>query len=169
MAKSEVEEITHKTLARGGILARLYFDMQSEKSEDLQPLMADLINNRLLKTQGVVYCFGEIEEPIKMKDTYSTSAVVTALFKDLLTLVNVAFTFTPAGVELIKPDREYVIKSNDLQSLLLNVAQVSLNYADYILSRVMKKEDYDKLLSDMKNREELGKRLMKGKDEHGKE
>lgn len=52
MAKSEVEEVTQKTVARGGILAKLYFDMQSEKPEDLQPLMADLINNRLLKSPG---------------------------------------------------------------------------------------------------------------------
>jgi hypothetical protein len=160
-----MEEVTHKALAKGGILAKMYFDMQSEKQEDLQPLMADLINNRLLKTPGVIYCFGEIDEPIRLKDTYSTSAAVTVLFQNLQALVNVSFVFTPAGVELIKPDREYVIKSNDLQSLLLSVAQISLEYSNYILSRALKKEDYEKLMSDMKHREELGKRLM---DEKGR-
>ncbi len=160
MAKSEMEEVTHKALAKGGILAKLYFDMQSDKQEDLQPLMADLLNNRLLKTPGILYCFGGIDEPIKMKDTYSTSATVTVLFQDLWSLVNVAFVFTPAGVELIKPDREYLIKSNDLQSLLLNVAQISLEYSHFILSRALKKEDYDKLVDDIKRREELGKKLV---------
>jgi hypothetical protein len=163
MPKTEVEEITHKTLAKGGVLTKLYFDMQSEKPADLQPLMADLINNRLLKAPGVVYCFGAIDEPIKTGDTYSTSAIVTVLFKDLWSLVNVAFAFTPAGVEVLKPDNEYVLKPFDLQALVLNVAAVSLDYSNYILSRALTKEDYAKVLEDMKHREELGKKLMEGK------
>ncbi len=163
MSKSEVEEVTHKTLAKGGVLTKLYFDMQSEKQDDLQPLMADLINNRLLKSPGVVYCFGAIDEPIKTDKTYSTSAIVTVLFKDLWSLVNVAFAFTPAGVEIMKPEREYVLRPGDLQSLVLNVASVSLDYSNYILSRALSKEDYAKLINDMKHREELGKRLMERK------
>ena len=112
-----MEEVTHKALAKGGILAKMYFDMQSEKQDDLQPLMADLINNRLLKTPGVLYCFGAIDEPIKTEDTYSTSAIVTVLFKDLWSLVNVAFVVHPGGRRDLKPEREYVLKSGDLQSL----------------------------------------------------
>jgi hypothetical protein len=163
MPKSEVEEVTQKTLAKGGLLTKLYFDMQSEKPDDLQPLMADLINNRLLKSPGVVYCFGAIDEPIKTDKTFSTSAIVTVLFKDLWSLVNVAFTFTPAGVEVLKPDREYVLKPFDLQSLVLNVASVSLGYSNYILSRSLNQEDYAKVLDDMKRREELGRKLMERK------
>jgi hypothetical protein len=164
MPKSDVEEVTQKAISKGGILAKLYFDMESEKQEDLQPLMADLINNRLLKTQGVIYCYGAIDEPIKLKETYSTSAIVTVLFQDLWSLINVAFSFTPAGVEVLKPEKEYVIKSGNLQTLLLNVAEVSLGYADYILSRVLSKEDYEKVISEVKNRAELGKRLIEGKE-----
>ena len=163
MPKSEVEEVTRKALAKGGVLTKLYFDMQSEKQDDLQPLMADLINNRLLKAPGVVYCFGSIDEPIRTDKTYSTSAIVTVLFKDLWSLVNVAFAFTPAGVEVLKPEGEYVLRSGDLQSLVLNVASVSLEYSNYILSRALNKEDYAKLMSDMKHREELGKKLMGSK------
>jgi hypothetical protein len=169
MSKSELEEVTHKTVANGGILAKMYFDMQSEKQDDLQPLMADLINNRLLKSPGVVYCFGAIDEPIKTEKTFSTSAIVTVLFKDLWSLVNVSFAFTPAGVEILKPEREYVLKPNDLQSLVLNVAAVSLDYSNFILSRALKKEDYDKVMEDMKRREELGKRLMEKKGPESKQ
>ncbi len=67
MGKSEVDELTDETVARGGILAKLYFDMQSEKQEDLQPIMADMINNRLLKSQGVVYCVVSISDPSKIR------------------------------------------------------------------------------------------------------
>jgi hypothetical protein len=163
--KAEVNEVTQKTLEKGGLLVQLYFDMESEKQEELQPLMVDLINNRLLKSPGVVYCTGGIDEPIKLKDTYSTSAQLTVLFSGLWPLINVMFSFTPAGVEIIKPTKNYDISPSDLQSLLLNVAQVSLDYNNYILSRVLKKEDYDKITEQTKQREELGKKLLEKKDQ----
>lgn len=160
MAKSELDELTEQTLARGGILAKLYFDMESEKAEELQPLMTDLINNRLLKSAGVVYCFGSINEPMKLEASYSTSAIVTALFKDIGAIINVSFNFAPAGLEILKPDKEIRIKPNEFQSILLDLAQISVNYSQYILSRVLTKEDYDKVLKDMQNREDLGKKLL---------
>lgn len=169
MANKEVEEVTNKALEKGGLLTKLYFDMESEKQEELQPLMVDLINNRLMKSAGVIYCYGAIEEPIKLKDTYSTNAIVTVLFKDLWSLVNVMFVFSPAGAEVIKPQRDYTLKSNELQALLLNVAQVSLEYSQYVLSRILKKEDYDKILEQMKKREELGKSLLEKKEKSPKE
>ncbi len=164
-----VDEITYKTIASGGILARLYFDMQSEKQEDLQPLMLDLVNNRLLKTPGVVYCYGSIEEPIKLPEgVYSTSATLTVLFKNAVALLDVAFKFAPAGIEILKPEKEYKISISDLQAIVLNAAQVSIDYSQYILSKVLSKEDLAKVQLELKQREELGKRLMsKGKQEGG--
>jgi len=164
-ANKEVEEVTQKALEKGGLLARLYFDMESEKQEELQPLMIDLVNNRLLKTEGVIYCYGSIDEAIKLKDTYSTSAILTVLFKDLWSMINVMFTFMPAGIEVLKPQKEYVLKPNEIQTMLLNVAQISLEYNNYILSRVLKKEDYDKIMEQMESRRALGKRLMEKKEQ----
>ncbi|MGC8629249.1 MAG: hypothetical protein ACP5T4_03520 [Candidatus Micrarchaeia archaeon] len=167
MPKSEVEELTEKTIASGGLLAKLYFDMQSEKEEDLQPLMADLINNRLLKTPGVIYCYGSIEPPMKLENEnmFSTSAELTVLFKNLVALLDVAFLFVPAGIEIIKPEKEYKIPVADLQTAALNAAQASINYSQYILSKVLSKEDYEKVEQDLKRREELGKRLLQNKSQ----
>lgn len=148
-------------------MAKLYFDMESEKADDLQPILTDLINNRLLKTAGVVYCYGMIDEPIKLEKSYSTNAIVTGLFKDVGSLMNVAFNFAPAGIEILKPERELKLKTNELQAVLLDLAQISVNYSQYILSRVLSKEDYEKVMKDMKNREELGKRIMEKKPDSG--
>lgn len=163
MPKSEVEQETERVVSQGGILAKLYFDMQSEKAEELQPIMADLINNRLLKTPGVAYCFGAIDEPIKLDKEYSTSAAVTVLFKDIFALLSVSFTFAPAGVEIIKPERQYVLKQGDLQALALNLAQVSVDYSNYILGKVLKDEDLERVRKELKSREDLGKRLLDSK------
>ena len=100
---------------------------------------------------------------IKLEKTYTTSAALTVLFQDLWSLVYVAFLFTPAGIEILKPDREYILKSGDMQGLLLNVAQVSMEYSNYILERVLKKEDYDTVMANAKNREALGRKLLEKK------
>ncbi|MEM3860115.1 MAG: hypothetical protein QW478_12060, partial [Candidatus Micrarchaeaceae archaeon] len=137
-----------------------------EKQEDLQPLMLDLVNNRLLKTPGVIYCFGSIDEPIKIdKDNvYSTSATLTVLFKNLSTLVSVAFSFAPAAIEVVKPEKEYRLTIAELQAIALNAAQVSVDYSQYILSRVLSKEDFNKIDQELKRREALGKRFLDKKD-----
>lgn len=160
MGKSEVDELTEETVARGGILAKLYFDMQSEKQEDLQPIMADMINNRLLKSPGVVYCFGSINDPVKVEDSYSTNAEVTILLKDIGSLINISFNFVPAGIEILKPAGEIRIKTNELQAMLLDIAGISINYSQYILSRVLNKDDYERVMKDIKNREDLGKKMI---------
>lgn len=165
MAKSEVEEVTRKTMQRGGILAKLYFDMQSEKEEDLQPLLTELINNNLMKTDGVVYAYGSIESPIKVDKFFSSSAEVVMLTKDLGTLVNISFRYAPAALEILKPDNEYIIKVADLQSILLGLAQTSIEYSQFILSKTLKKEDYEKIQQDIRNREALGKKLLEKKGE----
>ncbi len=161
MKKESVEEVTKRVLESGGILAKLYFDMQSEKPDDLQPLMAEMVNEKILKTPGVVYCYGSIDEPIKLDDsTYSTSAVLTILFKDFAALINVAFNYTPAGVEILKPEKEYLLKTSEMQSIALDVAQISVNYAQYILSKVLSKEDFEKIKESLERREKLGKELL---------
>ncbi len=160
MAKSEIDEVTAKTLAKGGILTKLYFEMHSTQESELQPVMADLINNKLMKAVGMVYCFGSIDEPIKNGDAFSTTAIVTALVDSLNNLAMIVFTFAPAAVEVIKPEGDYVFRQGALQSLLVSMADISMNYSEYILKNMLKSEDFEKVKGDIKAREELGRKIM---------
>ncbi len=164
MAKSQVDEVTQKAIKAGGLLTKLYFDMQSKERAELQPLMTDLINNRLLKAPGVIYCTGTIDEPIQMEDVYSTNAIVVVLFKDIGALINVVFNFAPIGIEILKPEGEYVVKISDLNGVLVSLSQISTEYSKYILSKVLSKEDLENINTSLKAREELGKKLMQGDD-----
>ena len=163
MAKSEVDLVTDKVVANRGILAKLYFDMHSATQEELQPVMTELVNNRILKSKGVVYCFGSIDEPLKVKDEFSTSAELTILFNDLDSMVNVVFSFSPIAIEILRPKGEYVMRTQDLQSSMLTLSEISMKYSEYILREVLSPEDLEKVKSDMKSREEVGKRLMQKK------
>lgn len=160
MAKNELEEVTQKALKSGGLLTKLYFDMQSKEKSELQPIMTDLVNNRLLKSPGVIYCAGSIDEPILLEDVYSTNAVVTVLFKDIGALINVVFNFAPIGVEILKPEGQYTVKISDLNGVLVSLSQISAEYSKYILTKVLTKEDLEKVNTNLKIREELGKRLI---------
>jgi len=168
LKKEGVEEVTKNAIENGGILAKVYFDMQSEKEEDLQPLMTELVNNNILKAKGVIYCFGSIDEPIKIEgNLYSTNATLTILFKDLGALINVAFNYSPAGVEILKPENEYVLKTSTLQSIALDISQIALNYSQYILNKVLSKEDLEKLKVNLDQREKLGRKLLEDAKKKG--
>ncbi|MDE1850332.1 MAG: hypothetical protein KGH54_00880 [Candidatus Micrarchaeota archaeon] len=164
MANDEVNKVIQETIHSGGVLAKIYFDMQSETKEDLQPLMTDLISNKLLKMPGVVYCVGEIDEPIQIEKHWSTNAVADVLVKDIAALINICFNYAPVGIEVVKPEKEITIKASQLQSMLIDLAQISTHYSEYILSRILTKEDLEKVQQDLKNRELMGKSLLEKKD-----
>jgi hypothetical protein len=165
MAKSDVDRVTEEKIARGGVLARLYFDMQDRDRERLQPILAELINDRLMKERGVVYCYGSIEEPLERNGMYITSAIVTLLFDSFMPLVNIAFNYAPAGIELLRPTSEMSFKMNELQSMLMDLSQISLNYSKYVLEKVLKPEDIENIRQQINTRESIGKKLLEKKDE----
>jgi hypothetical protein len=165
VAKTELEETTQRALKSGGLLVKLYFDMQSEKPEELQPLMTDLINNRLLKSPGVIYCAGAIDVPIKLDNVYSTNAIVNVLFKDIGALIHVVFNFAPIGIEILKPEGDYVVKVADLNGVMISLSDISAQYSKYILTKVLSRDELDKVNTSLKAREEMGKRLINKDDE----
>ncbi len=141
LAKDEVERVTEETIAKGGILVRFYFDMQDKNKEKLQPLMVNLVNEQLMKEPGVVYVFGSIEEPLEKGGIYTTSGIITMLFKNFAPLVGIAFKYAPAGIEIIRPERELKFKTNELQSILMDLSQISMDYSKFILEKMLKPED----------------------------
>lgn len=100
---------------------------------------------------------------------FITSAIATVLVEKFVTLVNIAFGYSPAGVEILKPDREILFKPMELQSMLLDISQISLNYSRYVLERVLKPEDLTKITTQLENRALIGKRLMEKKEEKKEE
>lgn len=160
MAKNEAERVTEEKVAKGGILVKMYFDMQSEEKDKLQPLLVELINERLLKEPGVVYCFGSVEEPILRDKLYVTSATMTVLFENFKSLILTTFKYAPVGVEVLKPQKELHINVWDLQPFLLDLSQLSIDYSRYMLEKILKKEDFDVINKQMENRKDMGKNLI---------
>ncbi len=165
MAKNDVERVTEEHISNGGVLVKFYFDMQHKEKDKLQPILADLINERLMKEKGVVYCYGSIEEPLEQQGAWITSAMVTVLFDSFAPIVGIAFKYAPAGVEILKPLNQITLKTHEMQSMLMDLSQISMDYSKYILERVLKPEDIDAIHSQINNRAELGKKLLEKKDD----
>ncbi|MCL5440350.1 MAG: hypothetical protein M1448_00490 [Candidatus Marsarchaeota archaeon] len=164
--KNDVDMVTEEKVRKGGVLARLYFDMQDKDKEKLQHIMLSLVNDKLMKEKGVVYCYGTIEEPLEKDGIYITSATVTLLMDNFAPLIGIAFNYAPAGVEVLKPEKEIKLKTNEVQTILMDISQISINYSKYIFERVLKPEDMEAITRDLENRAEIGKKLIKGDDEN---
>jgi len=167
MAKTELEKVTEEKIAKGGVLAKLYFDMQHKEKDKLQPLLVDLINERLLKERGVIYCYGVIEEPFEREGVFVTSAIVTVLFENFFSIVGVVFRYAPAGVEILEPEKDMRFKIHELQSMLMDLSQISVDYSKYILERVLKPEDLKTLTEELENRTLIGKKFLEKQDKGG--
>ena len=167
MAKNDVEKVTEETIAKGGLLVRFYIDMQDKEKEKLQPLMINLVNEQLMKEPGVVYVYGSIEEPLEKHGVYTTSGTITMLFKSFAPLVGIAFKYAPAGIEILKPEKDIHFKPNELQRILMDLSQVSMDYSKYILEKLLTGEDLEKVRQQMDNRAEMGKKFLeqRNKDE----
>lgn len=165
MAKNDVERVTDEKIAKGGVLVKLYFDIQDTDKEKLQPLLVDLINGRLMKERGVVYCHGSIEEPIENQGVYITSAMVTVLFDSFMPIVNIAFNYAPAGIEILRPSGEMSFKTYELQAMLMDMASISTVYSKYIIENVLKGQDLEKLKQQIDERAETGRKHLEKKDE----
>lgn len=160
MAKSDVDRIAEETVAKGGILVKMFFDMRHNERDKLQPLMTDLINERLMKEPGMVYCYGAIEEPLEREGIFITSGVVTMLFNSFMPLVGIAFRYAPAGIEILKPTKEMVFKPMDLQRMLMDISDISINYSKYVLERVLNPEEKEAVMRHLNDRAELGKKMI---------
>jgi hypothetical protein len=169
MARSELDTVTEDSIQKGGVLVKLYFDMQDKEKDRLQPFLVNLINEHLLKEKGVIYCYGSIDEPIEIKGLYSTNAVVTLLAESLIPLIGIAFNYAPAGIEVLRPEKGLLLKANDMQAILIDLSQISINYSKYVLEKVLKPEDLEKINLDMENRTRVGKSIMGKSDGDKKE
>ena len=160
MLKSEINKLTEENISAGGVLLKFYFDMQNKEKDKLQPLLVDLINERLLKEKGVVFCYGTIEEPLEFEGLYSTSAAVTILFGNIRSAIMAVFRYAPVGIELIQPTRSISIKPSDVQGMLMDISQTADNYSRYILQSVLTEEQRQNLNKDISKRIEHGKQLI---------
>lgn len=162
--KKTVKEITDKAIRDGGVLAMLYFDIHAAKKEDVQNLGVGFVNH-VIKTEGVIYALGEIEEPVPGGEgkNYSSSIEVKVLTRDFVTLANLCLTHSPFSVEITRPDR-INLQLNEAHELLGLLGATTAEYKKAILTKIAKPEEIAEMQRQLKIRAELGKKILEKKE-----
>ncbi len=160
---TDIEKLTKDTINKGGMLAMLYFDLHSKDRDKLQGLATGFVDS-ILKQEGVVTAYGEIEEPLEQEAVFSTSIEVKILTKDFLSLINVCSIFNPITVEILRPN-EVKISLDKAHELLMSMATNWFNIKRYITEKVSTKEDIEHIKKYLENREAIGKQLLEKKGE----
>ena len=159
---NDVDKVTNKTIAEGGVLSTLYFDIHTRTAEKAQELGAGFVQ-QLLKEPGVVYAVGEIDEPIQSEDLFSTFVQVKLLVKSFSNLVNLCAIHSPFNVEIMKPN-EIVLPISQVHDTLMTISTITGDYKKYILERVTKPEEMERYQKILEQKMILGKKLLDRKD-----
>jgi len=159
--KERIQKLTEETIAEGGVLALLYFDVHGGSAEEVRNKMVEFVS-RINNEMGVVTCYGEIKEPIESEGMYSTAAEVKVLTKDFNTLITLGIRYGPISAEILRPE---VLKvgMGEAATIITNVANTAHQFSTFILNRMLSKEELEKFQRTMKQREEVGRKLIEEK------
>lgn len=157
------QQVLEQAIARGGIVALMYFDISTNEKDAVQRMLAELIE-KISKEPGIASCVGEIDEPIEMDKMWVSSAEVTMLAKSFVYLAGVAIRYGPIGIEVLRPS-EIKLSLGEAQSLLLNISQVGQEFTNFIMQKMMSEEEKEAFAKKLAARAEMGKKLLEKKEE----
>lgn len=158
-----MEKVTKDTIAAGGVLAMLYFDLHARTKELVQEIGTGFAND-LISKPGVVFAYSEIDEPIGGGEgkNWSTSMSCKILTKNLSSLAAICMAHSPFSIEILRPD-EIRLPLSDAHDLLSTISAASAEYKRYILTKVADKSELGTINENLKKRAEMGKQMLSRK------
>ncbi len=159
----DVKKVTENAIKEGGVQAMLYFDLHAVSKEAAQQLGAGFVDH-VIKTPGVIYALGEIDEPVGGEEgkNYSTSIALKVLTKDFTTLASLCLTHSPFNVEILKPD-EIRLPLNEVHELLGLLAATTAEYKKFIIQKVANPKEMEEMQRQLEIRAELGRKILEKK------
>jgi hypothetical protein len=160
----DIEKLTRDTIANGGVLAILYFDIHAKTKELVQELGTGFINE-IIHKPGVVFAVGEIDEPTGGDDktNWSSSIQLKVLAKNFATLGAICMANSPYSVEILRPD-EIKLTLSEAHSLLGTMSATTAEYKRHILTKLSNKEELAQLQENLMRRADMGKKILKRKE-----
>jgi len=160
----DVKKVTDDAIKNGGVLAMLYFDLHAASKEAAQQLGTGFVDH-IIKSPGVIYALGEIDEPIGGEEgkNYSTSISLKVLTKDFITLSGLCLTHSPFNIEIIRPN-EICLPLSTVHELLGLLSATTAEYKRYIITKIAKPEDVREFQEQLRIRAELGKKILEKKE-----
>lgn len=158
VSEEELEELFEKACRQGAVLCMLHFDAHGPDKKAVEDSLVGFVA-RLTKERGVLYCKGEVEEAIESEQLYSSCTEVKVLTESYEDLLNVALRYGPIAVEILQPQKGITLNTEEAQGCLLDASQVAQDYTNYVMEKLMKKDDFEKFQENLKRRAEFGAHL----------
>ena len=155
-------ELKSNVLRHGGFFVHFYFDMYSDKKDNLQEMMVGF-TSKLTGEHGVKMAVAEIEQPLERDGSFSTTAKVSMLISDFSTLLKLTMGYTPIGIEIEEP-LDAKVDAGEMQKALMNISATSQELTHHILATSMSDEEKKKFEKHMVNKAEIGKRIKEMSD-----
>ncbi len=158
---TDMEKLTKDTIANGGVLAMLYFDLHAKSKEMVQQLGTGFINSVIHK-DGVVFALGEIDEPTagEGETNFSSSIELKVLTRDFATLASICMSNSPYSIEILRPD-EIKLQLAEAHDLLGLMAATTAEYKRYIITKLARPDELAQLHRNLKRRADMGKDIIK--------
>ncbi len=164
-------ERADEVVKRGGILAKLYFDIHAKSEEGLNNLAVGFTST-LDKEEGVVFAVSTIEKPMEEEGVFSSYVMSAVLFKDYVSFMQFVAKYTPLSVEIVKPEK-MELDANTIMETALFISEVLYDMKVKMYEKTLSPQEKAHVERMLKQREELGKKLLnagdESKDRKGKE
>lgn len=151
-----------KRLKNGEILARLFIEIQGNDKEAAKKALEKTIFDSLASEKYVTLLnvkFYEILEEDE-KGKYSGVVEIKSLFRDFRWFVSVIMRYGPSAIEIIEPE-SYTLNLDEMQSLVIDVSELSQTFSSQILTLLKDKERgelYKKFLLEQEEKKEEQKK-----------
>ena len=157
---NDAEKLTKDAVGNGGVLALLYFDIHAATKEAVQELGTGFINS-IIQRPGVVFAYGEIEEPFNAGDkkNWTSSIELKVLTKSFFVLANICMDHCPYNVEITQPN-EIKLPLAQAHELLWTMSTITAEYKRYILTKLAKPEELASIQETMMYRAQKGREIM---------
>ncbi len=134
----------------------LIFELLGRPPEHLKETLSGLID-KVAKDEGVKIVERKISEPKKVEkaqqDLYTTFAEVGADFRDLKSLMSVAFAYMPSHIEILSP-AELNMKNFELNSFMNDLVLKMHQYDELAKSLVIERHILQSKLQEKMNAEQ---------------
>jgi hypothetical protein len=168
-SERDLKHLIEETTRHGAIHAMLYFDAHGTDNDAVKGSLVEFVST-LTSEKGVIYCKGEVLEPFarplpvqeegaKPKDGFTTSAKVEIVVDSFNKILDLCLRFGPVGVELLDP-QQIKLSLEEAHALLLDASQHAQDYTAYMLKNVLKGDELDRHHARLKERAEIGKKLL---------
>ena len=159
--KEKVKKMKEETIKKGGVFAKLYFQVFG-KSEEAVLNLAKGFAAAIVKTPGIKLGANEIAKPEKLEDGYYSTYIESYLvFETPKDLFEVVLDTTPFSIEVMEPE-ELKINSGALTDILYTTSSYTFTLKKQLFETDPKKAMLMKKMA--AERYELGKKLKGGKD-----